>query len=189
MDTQDRGKNYRASTFFADGRMMRTPPAGTVSRGFEKASDHFWRGQTERGQWVEKLPACQGDDGTDCVEVNVGLLARGQGRYDIYCTPCHDQAGYGKGPVAMREAGLPPVPSYHDATRPKLALGQIFHIITYGERTPPTADAPAETMTMPGYAAQIPAADRWAIVAYVRALQRSQNARPKDFPAEHKGKL
>lgn len=191
MDTQDRGKAYRASEFFADGRSMRTPPAGTVSRGFEKAGDHFWRGQDEQGGWVQKLPACNGTktDADGCVEVNVGLLQRGQEQYGVFCAPCHDQAGYGKGPVALREAGLPPVPSYHDTTRPPIALGQLFHIISYGERNPPKGNAPAEAMTMPGYATQIPAADRWAIAGYVRALQRSQNARPGDFPPAQKGKL
>ncbi len=174
MDTQDKYKAYRESKFFADGRAMRNPVAGTVPRGFERASDHYWRGQNERGDWVERLPTCKGDDTTDCVNANVALLERGQQRYDIFCTPCHDAAGYGKGAVVLRQAGLPPVPSYHETTRPHISLGQLFHIISYGERA---ADSP---MTMPGYAAQIPVADRWAIAAYVRALQRSQNAKPGD---------
>lgn len=174
MDTQDKYKAYRESSFFADGRAMRDPAEGTVPRGFERASDHYWRGQNERGDWVERLPSCTGDDTTDCVDVNIALLERGQGRFNIFCAPCHDDAGYGKGAVALREAGLPPVPSYHDATRPHLPLGQIFHIISHGER------GPGSPLTMAGYAAQIPVADRWAIAAYVRALQRSQNAKPGD---------
>ena len=189
MDTQDKLKAYRSSDLFADGRAMRPMVPGTVARGFERADDHFWRGQDERGEWMEMLPSCEKGETTDCVDVNVGFLERGQQRYDIFCGPCHDAAGYDKGSVVLREAGLPPVPSYHDTTRPRIALGQLFHIISYGERNPARGDKAAEAMTMPGYAAQIPADDRWAIAAYVRALQRSQNAKPADFPAAHQGKL
>ncbi len=82
--------------------------------------------------------------------------------------------------VVQRKQGLPPVPNFHDKTRAPIPMGQLVHIIGYGERAPAMGDIPAQAMTMPGYAVQISMADRWAIAGYVLALKRSQNAKPED---------
>lgn len=169
MDTQDKYKPYRASAFYEDGRAMRTPPEHTVGwgrvplKGFQdphmlKADDAMYLGYSEldaegNPQWVDTIP----------VAPSMQLMRRGQERYDIYCAPCHDGAGYGKGPVTMRP-GLLPVPSYHDKRLQEMPVGQIYKAITYG----------VNNNNMPSYARQIPVDDRWAIVAYVRALQESQ---------------
>ncbi len=182
MDTQDKYKPFRVSTFFKDGNSMRTPPAGTVARGFEKASDEYWRGMNERGDWVGTVPGCSKTVTTDCVKLDMAFMKRGQERYDIFCAPCHDAAGTGKGLVALRKdpatgTGIPPVPTYHDPKKPRIPMGQLFHIIGWGERSPARGDKAAVPMTMKGYRAQIPVADRWAIAAYVAALQLSQRGK------------
>lgn len=180
MDTQDKYKPQRISTFFEDGRAMRPPVPGTVGRDmvdtqmlgkkddrFLREDDAFWRGQDENGKHIEKLP----------VKVDLALVERGQARYNIYCAPCHDQAGYGQGTVAIR--GKLNVPSYHQDYIRGYKDGYIFDVISNG----------SPSQIMKGYKHQIPVADRWAIVAYLRALQRSQNATSADVPADQRGKL
>lgn len=169
MDTQDKYKPYRASLFFEDGRAMRPPPANTVAWGHvpnegfqnpdmleaDEAYHYGYEGLDAAGepQWVEVIP----------VEPSKQFLRRGQERYGIYCAPCHDTSGYGKGPVALRNWPVP-VPSFHEQRLLDLPVGQIYKAITYG----------VNNQNMPSYAQQIGVGDRWAIVAYVRALQRSQ---------------
>lgn len=172
MDLQDKYKPQRASTLFEDGRAMRPQVEGTVGRdlletayGVEidglkgddrylRENDAYWRGLDQNGQTVDEIP--------EPLKVDMALLERGQQRYDIYCTPCHGVAGYGNGPVKQR-GGLP-VPSYHDKYKRALTAGHIFGIISNGSKSG----------LMMGYKHQIPVKDRWAIVAYVRALQQSQ---------------
>ncbi|MCA9524905.1 MAG: cytochrome c [Myxococcales bacterium] len=181
MDTQDKYKPQRESKFFADGRAMRPLVAGTVGRDsqavdvlgkaddrFLREDDAFWRGTDEFGAPVAKIP----------VPVTAELVARGQERYGIYCTPCHDRSGYGEGTVPQSKAGLAAVPSYHQDYMRQYADGFIFGVISNGSRSG----------LMSGYRHQIPAADRWAIVAYVRALQRSQFAAADDVPEAERGK-
>jgi mono/diheme cytochrome c family protein len=159
MDTQAKLKPYRNSEFFADGRAMRTPPEGTVARGKLKEDDHFYRGKAS-GQLVDSFP--------EALPVNADLLKRGQERYNIYCTPCHGQAGDGQGLVSKR---LPvKAPTFHSSYLYEQKLGHFFDVISNGIRS------------MPAYAQQIPEADRWAIVSYVRALQVGQN--PKALEAK-----
>lgn len=166
MDTQDKYKPYRASGFHEDGRAMRTPPANTVAYGYDMVKDPdmladddaYYLGYSEVGadgqpKWVTEIP----------VEPSMEFMRRGQQRYGIYCTPCHDNAGYGKGPVTLRAQWVP-VPSYHDDRLLKMPVGEIYKAITYG----------VNNNNMPAYAQQIGVRDRWAIVAYVRALQLSQ---------------
>lgn len=167
MDTQDRYDPYGPSGLFEDGRAMRHPPAGTVARGLEKADDAYWRGKDASGQFATTWP--------EQVPVTAELLQRGRERYDIYCAPCHDRAGEGKGIVAQR--GLVPPPSYHSDAIRNMPHGQLYDVIRNGVRT------------MPGYAAQIPVRDRWAIVAYIRALQRSQYAAAADVPPAERERL
>ncbi len=102
--------------------------------------------------------------------VTAANMKRGRERFDIYCASCHDRVGTGKG--IMVEKGLPPPPSYHEARLLEAPDSHFFDVITNGIRN------------MPSHAAQIPVEDRWRIVQYVRALQRSQNARASDVPAE-----
>lgn len=167
MDSQPKYKPRSLSSFFADSSAMRTPAAGTIARGtLRHDSVYFW-GKDGDGNLVKKNP----------LPITMEFLSRGQERYGIYCTPCHDAAGTGKGAVFKRNAGMLPPTSYHDDRLRNIQDGHIYDVITNGIRT------------MSGYSAQIPVEDRWAIVAYVRALQRSQNASLKDVPADQRDKV
>ncbi len=157
MDTQDKYKSYRKSAFFKDGRTMRTPPVGTVARGKLRADNALWRGKATDGQFIDKIP----------FTLTMKDLERGRDRYNVFCTPCHDKAGYGKGTVALRSKGMMNPPSFHHPRFGEMALGQIFDTISNG----------SPSKLMPAYRHQITNPnDRWAVVAYVRALQRSQHA-------------
>ncbi len=170
MDNQPRFEAQHANPLFADGRAMRPPVAGTVARGQLRADDHYYRGIT-RGAWATVFPAQ--------VEISMTLLQRGRERFGIYCQPCHGAAGYGDGMVNVRAMELVnrgvngttwvQPKSLHEQQIREQPVGQIFNSISNGVRT------------MPAYGPQIPVADRWAIVAYLRALQRSQNAQPSDL--------
>lgn len=179
MDTQDKYKPQRVSTFFKDGRAMRPLVEGTVGRDvlatdvlgqrddrFLRDDDALWRGTDESGKEVDKIP----------MPVTAALIARGQDRYNIYCTPCHDQSGSGQGMIVQAKAGLAAVPSYHQDYMRAYTDGYIFNVISNGSKSG----------LMGAYKHQVNAADRWAIVAYVRALQRSQFATAADAP---EGKL
>lgn len=156
---QPRYNPQSESLFFSDGRTMRTPVEGTVAREME-INPSVAEGRTPDGAgFVDTIPqvVIQRAGGMD------DLLARGQQRYDIYCTPCHDGLGNGQGMVIRRAnlGGFQP-PTFHDDRIRKMSDGQLFQVITYGFNN------------MPAYGATVPVDDRWAIVAYVRALQLSQ---------------
>lgn len=161
MDQQDRFDPQEPSTFFADGRSMRPEVAGTVARGHLKDDDHYFRGKSG-DTFFATMPAQ--------VTVDAALLARGQQRFNIYCLPCHDAAGTGQGIVAKR--GMIPPPPFNMDRLIEMPVGQIFDLISNGVRN------------MPSYGAQIPVADRWAIVAYVRALQLAGHAPLSQVPAD-----
>lgn len=154
MDTQEKLKPFRESDFFADGRSMRAPVAGTVARGLLKEDDLLYRGEVG-GQPATVLPAQ--------LEASEATVKRGQQRYNIYCAPCHAQHGTGEGTVAARLAVKPP--SFHDERLLKMPIGKIFHAISNG----------VNNGNMPAYNHQIPETDRWAISLYVRALQKAHN--------------
>lgn len=166
MDNQPKFKPQQANPLFADGRAMRPKVAGTVARGDLELDDHLCRG-IENGQWAETFP----------IRVDERLLRRGRERFDIFCAPCHGVSGYGDGMVSRRADELqegkwvPPTSLHADAVRQR-PPGHLYNTIVNGIRN------------MPPYGHQIGVEDRWAIVAYVRALQRSQNARPEDAPEE-----
>jgi mono/diheme cytochrome c family protein len=164
MDFQERFDPQEPNPFFADGRAMRPPVPGTVARGMLKDDTRFYLGRTASGDFVQQMP----------VPLTAALLQRGQERYDIFCSVCHGRAGDGQGIIMTGNYGYTPAPSYHDETvRQRMAAdGYVYNVITNGVRT------------MPGYAQQVPVADRWAIVAYIRALQRSQNAAAADVPPD-----
>jgi mono/diheme cytochrome c family protein len=151
MEFQPRYNAYEGNTFFEDGRNMRPVPAGTVARGHLKEDDVFNRGGDTLAP-VAKIP----------VEVTAALMERGQQRFNIYCTPCHSASGAGNGMVVKR--GFLPPPSLHDERIVQMPDGQIFQVISRGVRN------------MPAYGKQIPEQDRWAIVAYIRALQHTRLA-------------
>ena len=167
MDIQNRIDPQEANPLFADNAAMRKPPSGTVARGLLRADSRYYAGRTEEGEYVEQMP----------VPVNRALLERGQERYEIFCTVCHGAAGDGNGIIMTGQSnvtgqgyGYTPAPTYHSERLREETDGYIYDVVANGVRN------------MPGYAQQIPVADRWAIVAYVRALQRSQNADAADVP-------
>lgn len=154
----------QTSAFFADGKGNRPPVPGTVAVGRLKEDDAFHTGQ-QGGFYVNNpLP------------VTRELLERGQQRYDIYCAPCHDRTGSGRGIVSVRSQGWI-ANSIVDERITGFADGEIFYVISNGRRS------------MPGYRWQIDEADRWAIVAYTRALQRAAIGTVNDVPADLRGDL
>jgi len=164
MDKQQKFRPQRPNVMFADGRADRRPPEGTVARGEARTDDHFHLGRTNGG-WATTLP----------VPATESLMRRGQERFGIYCAPCHGLSGYGDGMVAKRadrlqEGTWVPPASLHDDLVRSRPVGHLYNTITNGIRN------------MPAYGPQIPEHDRWAIVAYVRALQRARNATLEDVP-------
>ncbi|RMG21068.1 MAG: cytochrome c [Deltaproteobacteria bacterium] len=157
MDQQAYRQPQEPSTVFADGRAMRPPVRGTVARGELHENRHLCQG-IENGRTAEHLP----------MPLTRALLARGQERFGIYCAPCHGLAGRGDGIVVKR--GMVPPPSFLDPRLEAAPVGHFYQVMTRGVRN------------MPSYAAQIPIEDRWAIAAYVRALQRAQDADPAWLP-------
>lgn len=176
MDHQPKFKPQAASAFFADGRADRPTPAGVVAYGrsytkpdekFLAADDHFYRGQKNDGSFAAGFP--------QSVEVNAKLLERGQMKYNIYCQPCHGAIGDGNG--ITKQYGMGATPSYHDDRLRKMPEGEIFNTITHGKGN------------MLSYADKLEPADRWAVVAYVRALQRAQTGTAADVVPAHKSEL
>lgn len=157
MDYQPKFKAQAPNPFFEDNRAMRLPVEGTVARGNLRLDSKLFEGKDEKGNFVTTIP----------VNVDLAFINRGRDRYNIFCTPCHGGTGDGKGLVVPY--GLVPPPSYHDERILKESDGYLYDVITNGVRT------------MYGYKSQIPVEDRWAIVAYVRALQKSQNASKADL--------
>ena len=160
MDHQPKYKAQAESDFFKDGATMRMPVPGTVARGDLRADHVYYQGKNADGTLVNEAP----------VRIDMDLLKRGQERYNIYCAPCHDRTGAGQG-IVIKKGFLPP-PSFHLDRLREAPDGHFFDVISNGIRN------------MPAYNHQVQVADRWAIVAYIRALQRSQNARKSDVPEE-----
>ena len=158
MFDQDRYDPQSASAFFADGRTMRTPVAGTVPRERELDPQLAQGRLPDDSGYVAEVPKSM----IEQLGGPAAAMARGQERYNIYCRPCHDGTGSGQGMAITRAKWWPALPSFHDERLRGIPDGQIFATITHGVRI------------MPSYGARIPIADRWAIVAYVRALQLSQ---------------
>lgn len=171
MFTQDKGKAQRENTFFEDHRAMRPLVEGTLSVNAPVEPGSYRTGKDDSGAFVAKWPAE--------VRVSMDLLKRGQERFNIYCAPCHDRTGSGNGIVIQRanKTSRWQPTSYFEDRILNMPVGQIFDTITNGVRT------------MPGYAYQVPVSDRWAIVAYVRALQRSQHAALADVPDSQRNNL
>jgi len=147
----------RSSEFFADGRSARVPVAGTVARGELRADTYFYTG-LEGKEPGNRLP----------FPLTRGVLERGQERYNIYCAPCHSRVGDGRGMIVLR--GFREPPTFHQDRLRQAALGHYVDVITRGFGA------------MPDHAAQVAPEDRWAIAAYIRALQLSQSASLADVP-------
>lgn len=185
MAFQSKFKTQSENPFFADRRAMRFPVAGAVARGHLNADSHLDAGVVG-GAWATTLPPSLVE--TRSVEA---IMARGRERFDIYCSVCHGFAGNGDGTVNQRAMELltnvnGPVNGTtwvqaksltHDETVTVQPIGQIFNTVTNGIRN------------MAGYASQISVEDRWAIALYVKALQRSQNARIDDVAADMRNRL
>ena len=164
MHDAPRYEAFEASATFPDNRVSRTPPAGTVARGWLREDDALYTGKAA-GQVLDHFPFA----------IARADLARGQERFNIYCTPCHGKLGDGNGMVVQR--GLRQAASFHQERLRQERVGYFFDVITNGFGA------------MPDYAAQIPVRDRWLIVAYVRALQLSQHASVDDVPADRRTEL
>jgi mono/diheme cytochrome c family protein len=154
----------RESTFFNDGRSARALVAGTVARGQLHEDALLYTGKVN-GADATVFP----------FPVDERVMVRGQERFNIYCSPCHGRTGGGDGMVVRRGYRRPP--TYHDDRLRSAPIGHFFDVISNGFGA------------MPDYAAQIRVEDRWAIVAYIRALQLSEHASPADVPADQRGQL
>ncbi len=165
MDRQPKYKAQMASDFFGDQRTSRRPVARAVARG-QLYEDEGYHTGIINNMYVGKNP----------LPVTKETMLRGQQRFNVYCSPCHDRTGKGRGIVALRSQGCLPT-DLHDRRVKAFNDGEIFNIITAGRRS------------MPSYRYQIPEDDRWAIVTYVRALQRTTSARVEDIPEDERGSL
>jgi hypothetical protein len=166
-DMQDQPKYIplRPTEFFADGRSARPLIEGAVARGHLDDDAAYYTAKGPDGKFVSEFP----------FPVTREVIERGQQRFDIYCTPCHDYLGTGNGRIVRR--GFRHPPSYHIDRLRQAPVGYIYDVISQGFGA------------MPDYSAQILPRDRWAIVAYIRALQLSQNASINDIPAGAKTQL
>lgn len=164
MHDQPRYEPLEASDFFPDGLASRHAPPGTVARGELQEDTYFYTAKRD-GELGTTLPFA----------LTHKLLERGQERYDIYCSPCHDRIGTGQGIVVRRGFRRPP--SFHSPHLREAPLGHFFDVISNGFGA------------MMDYEAQIPPHDRWAIAAYIRALQLSQHATLTDLPESDRQQL
>jgi mono/diheme cytochrome c family protein len=160
MHNQPRFKPLAESDFYSDLRSARPPVEGTVARGELRANSYFYSGM---------LPGSNTPGDYMPFPVTKQVLARGRERFDIYCAPCHSRLGDGNGIVPSRGFARKP-PSYHIERLRQAPLGYFFDVMTHGFGM------------MQDYASQISPEDRWAIAAYIRALQLSQNATAAEIP-------
>ena len=165
MKKQDKYKAQAAGQFFADGRASRRPVDDTVSQELYTANAPQATGVEENGTYVARNP----------LPLTKETLERGQQRFNIYCAPCHDRTGTGRGVVPAKAVWVPG--NLHDPRMVGMVDGEIYHVATFGRRS------------MPGYRFQVNEHDRWAIVAYVRALQRASLATAADVPADMQEKV
>jgi hypothetical protein len=158
------GRPYEESSFFADGQSSRPLVFGTVARGQLRVDRAFYEGKSG-DLLIDTIP----------LKVDRAALERGRERYNIYCSPCHNTTGDGRGMIVLR--GFSPPPSFHEPRLRDAPAGHFFHVITHGYGA------------MYSYASRVTPEDRWKVVAYVRALQLSQDARLDDVPPEQRASL
>jgi mono/diheme cytochrome c family protein len=164
MHDAPRYEPLEASTFFANGQSSRMLVANTVARGLLREDTHLNEGKVN-GQLATTFP----------MPVTAEVMARGQERFNVFCSPCHGPTGSGNGMVVQRGFRAPP--SYHEDRLRNAPVGYFFDVMTNGFGA------------MQDYASQVPVADRWAIAAYIRALQLSQRATVDDVPANRRAEL
>ncbi len=165
MQNQPRMFPQRGTTFFADHRGARPQVVNTVARGELDEDSYFYTGVVTGANGYRE----ERDEMPAEVPVTMEVLKRGQERFNVYCTPCHSRVGNGLGEIVER--GYKPAANLHDQVRMAQPLSHYFYVMTHGYGA------------MPDYAGQIQPQDRWAIAAYIRALQLSQNATLSDVPA------
>jgi mono/diheme cytochrome c family protein len=164
MHNQPKFIPLRENLFYGDHRSARPIPEGTVARGHLGDDDLLQTGKVD-GQDTSEFP----------FPVTSTVMARGQERYNIFCAPCHDRTGRGNGMVVRRGYRQPP--SYHIDRLRQAPAGHFFDVMTNGFGA------------MPDYRAQVPVRDRWAIIAYIRALQASEHATLEAVPPEERHRL
>lgn len=149
MDSQDKVKAQSEHTFFADGASMRTPVEGTVARGELREDDAYYRGKDAAGNFVVDAPVAFTED----------VLARGKERYEIYCIACHGANADGKGKILDYNYPIPPA-NFQDERIKNLSDGHMFNAVSNG------------WLNMPAMRAQVSVEDRWAIIGYIRSIQK-----------------
>ena len=164
MHDAPRYEPLEASAFFDNGGSARMLVANTVPRGYLREDELLYTGKAS-GQFANMFP----------MAVTADVMARGQERYNVFCSPCHGRTGVGNGMIVQR--GFRPPPSYGEQRLREAPAGYFFDVMTNGFGA------------MQDYAAQVPVADRWAIAAYIRALQLSMNATVADVPADRRSDL
>ena len=164
-DMQDQPRMFpqRGSEFFADHRGARPQVLNTVARGQLHEDSYFYTGVVQGANGYKQ------EQNLMPFPVTMEVLKRGQERFNIYCTPCHSRVGNGLGEIVMR--GYKPAANFHDQVRMSQPISHYFYVMTHGYGA------------MPDYSAQLTPADRWAVAAYIRALQLSQDATLQDVPA------
>jgi len=159
MQVQPRYNPYDASNFYGDSRSARTPVPGTIARGQLHLDELLFTGKVD-GKEADVFP----------FPITRADLNRGRERFNIYCSPCHDVTGSGRGMIVLR--GFPQPPSFHIDRLRQAPVGHFFDVMTNG------------LGVMYSYSYRVSPEDRWRIAAYIRALQLSQQASIKDVPAE-----
>ena len=149
MDSQGKYKAQSESDFFVDGSTMRTPVEGTVAQGQLRADDAYYHGKDAAGDFILTAP----------MEFTAEMLERGKERYDIYCSACHGVNADGKGKILYYEYPIPPA-NFYDERIKKLSDGHMYNAITAG------------WLNMPSLKAQVSVEDRWAVIGYIRSLQK-----------------
>ncbi len=160
MKLQPKLRPQAESKFFADGRSDRAPVEHTVMRGMLREDDHLNRGKDASGAFARGFPAA--------LTVDLKFVQRGKDRYEIYCAPCHSSVGDGVG--ITKQYGMGATPTYHDKRLREMPEGELYNTITVG----------SPNKNMQSYADKLVPEDRWAVVAYVRALQRAQQGTVAD---------
>ena len=164
MHDAPRYEPLEASTFFPNGSASRNLVANTVARGQLNLDRHLYEGVVD-GRPADTFP----------MPVTADVMARGQQRFNVFCSPCHGRTGVGNGMIVQR--GFRQPPSFHDDRLRNAPVGYFFDVISHGFGA------------MQDYSAQVPVADRWAIIAYIRALQASRAATDADVPADRRAEL
>jgi mono/diheme cytochrome c family protein len=164
MADQPHKRPLESSNFFDDGMASRPAEPGTVARAGRAQNEQRLNSKAD-GKLIDGFP----------FEVTMEVLARGRERYEIFCSPCHDRLGTGQGMIVRR--GFTPARSFHDPRLRDAPAGHFFQVMTQGFGV------------MPSYANQLSEHDRWAVIAYIRALQLSRNARLDQLPPKDREKM